>query len=67
MCFQRQWHGIYICYLCTVKSQTQSAHHMAADLPNPSQRPQMFHPDFKRDVFMIVLSVCAILITASGL
>jgi hypothetical protein len=55
---------IYAIYRA-IKSQTlsacsaQSAHHMA-DLSS-SQQPQMFHPDFERDVFMIVLSVCAII------
>ena len=34
-----------------------------ADLPSPSQQPQIFHPDFERDVFMIVFSVRALLIT----
>ena len=30
-----------------------------ADLP--SSQPQTFHPDFEREVFMIVFSVCAII------
>jgi hypothetical protein len=46
-------------YHGAIESQTHMALADPFESPRASQQPQTFHPDFERDVFMIVLSVCA--------
>ena len=38
-------------------------HDFELDAPPNTQRPQSFHPNFDREVFMIVFSVSAIIIS----